>query len=85
MAALLKDKPDLKVYIAGHTDNTGSLTHNQTLSQQRAEAVVKALASRHGVAAGRMAAKGLASYAPVASNGSEAGRSRNRRVELVAQ
>ena len=85
MAALLQGKPDLKVYIVGHTDNAGGLAHNQALSQQRAEAVVKALASRHGVATTRMAAKGLASYAPVASNDSEDGRARNRRVELVAQ
>ena len=69
----------------GHIDNVGTVAHNQTLSQQRAEAVVKALGSRHGIAANRMAAKGLASYAPVASNDSEAGRARNRRVELVAQ
>ncbi|MFT3800606.1 MAG: OmpA family protein [Burkholderiaceae bacterium] len=85
MAALLKDKPDLKVYIVGHTDNTGAVAHNLSLSQQRAESVVKALSGRYGIAAARLAAKGVASYAPVASNADEAGRAKNRRVELVAQ
>lgn len=84
MAALLKSQPSLKVYIVGHTDNTGTLVHNLALSQQRADAVVKALAAR-GIAADRMGAKGLGSYAPVASNQSDAGRAQNRRVELVEQ
>ncbi|MBS0407147.1 MAG: OmpA family protein [Proteobacteria bacterium] len=84
MTALLKAQPALKVYIVGHTDNAGTLAHNLTLSQQRAESVVRALETR-GIAAARLAAKGLASYAPVASNDDEAGRARNRRVELVKQ
>ncbi|WP_201314013.1 OmpA family protein [Dyella sp. EPa41] len=85
MAQLLKNEPTLKVFIVGHTDDTGELDHNLALSQQRAESVVKALTTRYGVAAPRVAAKGVASYAPVASNRDEAGRSQNRRVELVAQ
>jgi outer membrane protein OmpA-like peptidoglycan-associated protein len=84
MVTLLKGQPALRVYIVGHTDNAGTLAHNLALSQQRAEAVVKALAAR-GIAADRMSAKGLASYAPVASNESDAGRAKNRRVELVRQ
>ncbi len=80
----LKASPQMKVYVVGHTDNTGTLAHNLQLSQQRAEAVVAALLAR-GIAAPRLAAKGLASYAPVAGNGDEDGRARNRRVELVAQ
>ena len=84
MAALLKNQPSLKVYIVGHTDDTGAVAHNLQLSQQRAEAVVKALAAR-GIATSRMAAKGLASYAPVASNHSDSGKAQNRRVELVEQ
>jgi OOP family OmpA-OmpF porin len=85
MAKLMKAHPKLKVFIVGHTDNTGALPHNVALSQQRADAVVKALETRYHVHAGRLAAKGLASYAPVASNGDDAGRARNRRVELVEQ
>jgi outer membrane protein OmpA-like peptidoglycan-associated protein len=85
MAKLLKAQPALKVYIVGHTDDSGSLAHNLALSQQRAEAVVKALETQYGIAPARLAAKGLASYAPVASNRDDAGKARNRRVELVEQ
>lgn len=82
MVALLKSRPRLKVYIVGHTDNTGTLQHNLTLSQQRAESVANALEAR-GIPASRLSAKGLASYAPVASNANDAGRAKNRRVDLV--
>jgi OmpA-OmpF porin, OOP family len=85
MSDLLHQQPNLKVYIVGHTDDTGALAHNVTLSQQRAESVVKALTTTYGVAANRLSAKGLASYAPVASNHSDAGKAKNRRVELVEQ
>lgn len=85
MAKLLQTHPKLKVFIVGHTDSSGSPLKNETLSQQRAEAVVKALATGYDVAATRMTAKGLASYAPVASNSDSAGKARNRRVELVEQ
>ena len=85
MASLLKAQPALKVHIVGHTDNTGNLAHNVLLSQQRAEAVVKALITRYGIASTRLAAKGIASYAPIASNHGDAGKARNRRVELVEQ
>jgi OmpA-OmpF porin, OOP family len=85
MAKLLKAQPSLKVYIVGHTDDSGSLAHNLVLSQQRAESVVKALVTEYAIAPTRLAAKGLASYAPVASNHDEAGMARNRRVELVEQ
>ncbi|WP_051202865.1 OmpA family protein [Desulfovibrio aminophilus] len=85
MAKLLKAKPGLKVYIVGHTDNQGGLDYNLKLSHRRAEAVAAALAKDFGVASGRMSAKGLANLAPVASNASEEGRAKNRRVELVEQ
>lgn len=85
MAALLKAQPSLKAYVVGHTDDTGNLAHNLALSQQRAEAVVQALTTHYGISPARLAAKGLASYAPVASNHDAAGKARNRRVELVEQ
>jgi OmpA-OmpF porin, OOP family len=85
MAKALKAAPALKVYIVGHTDNTGTLAHNEKLSQDRAAAVVKALTTTYGIAANRLAAKGLASYSPVAANTAEAGKAKNRRVEMVAQ
>lgn len=85
MAQLLKGAPALKVFVVGHTDNQGQFAHNQELSQQRADAVVKALSSQYGIAAGRLSGKGVASLAPVASNENEPGRAKNRRVELVLQ
>jgi OOP family OmpA-OmpF porin len=85
MAKLLKSQPALKVYIVGHTDNQGNLDANQALSQQRAQAVVTALAKQYQIAPARLASKGVASLAPVASNADEAGRAKNRRVELVVQ
>lgn len=85
MAKLLKAHPNLKAFIVGHTDNTGTLSHNMALSRARAEAVVAALIERYHIRADRLAAKGLASYAPVASNSDDEGKARNRRVELVEQ
>lgn len=85
MSELLHQQPKLRVYIVGHTDNTGSLEHNITLSQQRADSVVKALTSRFGIAPDRLSAKGLASYSPVANNHAEADKAKNRRVEMVEQ
>ncbi len=85
MAKLLKQDPKLAVYINGHTDNQGTLPYNLDLSQRRADAVVKALASEYKIDSKQMTAKGLANLAPVASNDAEAGRAKNRRVELVKQ
>ena len=85
MAKMLKEQPNTKVFIVGHTDNTGILSHNLALSKARAEAVVKALSSQYGIAASRLSAQGVASFAPVASNEAEAGRALNRRVEMVLQ
>ena len=85
MAKLLASDPALKVYVVGHTDNAGSLVANLELSQRRAESVAKALASSYKIDPQRMAARGVASLAPVASNANETGRARNRRVELVVQ
>lgn len=85
MARLLQKDAALKVYIVGHTDNQGALATNVELSQKRAEAVVKALAGEYKIDAKRLSAKGAASFAPVSTNDSEAGRVKNRRVELVKQ
>ena len=85
MAKLLQQNPQLKVYVVGHTDNQGALAANLDLSQKRADAVVKALSGEYKVDGKRLAAKGVASYAPVASNDADAGREKNRRVELVKQ
>ena len=81
---LMQNRPALKMYVVGHTDNVGTLELNLKLSADRADAVVKAIVGR-GIAAGRLKAAGVASYCPVASNSSEPGRAQNRRVELVEQ
>lgn len=83
IATLLNDNPNLKLFIVGHTDNKGSLDYNTNLSQKRADAVVAVLISEHGIDSERVTPRGLAFLAPVASNGSEEGRAKNRRVELV--
>jgi OOP family OmpA-OmpF porin len=85
MAKLLKDNAALKVFIVGHTDNQGQFDANQALSQRRAEAIVGALVKDYKLDAKRLSARGAANIAPVASNASEAGRAKNRRVELVEQ
>jgi len=85
IAALLARDAALALHVVGHTDNVGALEGNLDLSTRRAAAVVTALSSRHGVAVARLRASGVGPLAPVASNATEAGRARNRRVELVAQ
>jgi OmpA-OmpF porin, OOP family len=85
IAKLLKAEPALKVFVVGHTDNVASLDLNTKLSQARADAVVQALVAKHGIAAARLVGRGVGPLAPVASNDAEAGRARNRRVELVKQ
>lgn len=82
LAAVLAGKPELSVLIVGHSDNQGNLDANLALSQRRAEAVRDALIAR-GIDAGRLDARGVGFLAPIASNDTEAGRARNRRVELV--
>ncbi len=81
---LLKADGALKVFVVGHTDNVGGLDANVKLSQERAQAVVQAL-EKAGIAASRLKSFGSGPYAPVASNDQEAGRAKNRRVELVKQ
>ncbi|MGA9057635.1 MAG: DUF4892 domain-containing protein [Terriglobia bacterium] len=85
VAKLLQGDPKLKLYVVGHTDNQGALDLNMDLSRRRAEAVLAALTMKYAVPAGRLRAYGSGPYAPVASNDSEDGRAKNRRVELVKQ
>src|SRR5271167_3858971 len=84
VAALLKSQPDWKMKIEGHTDSTGTKQGNQALSQQRAAAVVAWLVA-DGIPASRLTAVGMGDTKPIADNATDAGRSRNRRVELVKQ
>ena len=77
VADLLSKDPALKVEVQGHTDNVGSDAYNQTLSEARARAVMDWLI-KHGVPAGRLTAKGYGKTMPVADNGSDEGRAKNR-------
>jgi OmpA-OmpF porin, OOP family len=83
IATLLKQTPKLKVFIVGHTDMVGDPAMNVKLSQARAQAVVSALVTKQGIASTRLVAFGNGPYAPVASNKTDEGRAKNRRVELV--
>ncbi len=85
IAKLLQGDPTLKLYVVGHTDNQGALDLNMDLALRRAQAVLAALTTKYAVPATRLKAYGCGPYAPVASNDSEDGRAKNRRVELVKQ
>lgn len=85
IAKMLAADPALKVFVVGHTDTVGVLDANMKLSQDRAAAVMQALVTTHGIAAARLKSFGAGPYAPVASNDTDAGRAKNRRVELVKQ
>ncbi len=85
IAKLLKENAGLKLYVVGHTDNTGIFDANMKLSQDRAMAVVTALTTKYGINGTRLKACGDGPTAPVASNDTEEGKALNRRVELVKQ
>ncbi len=80
--SVLKGEPEWKLTIEGHTDAAGSDTHNQALSQKRAESVAAYLRSG-GIDSGRLNTVGFGESKPVADNDTELGRAQNRRVELV--
>ena len=82
LAKTLKDAPEWKIKLIGHTDNTGSVGFNLRLSKQRAEAVGAYLVSK-GVAPNRITTDGLGASKPIASNATPEGREANRRVEFV--
>jgi OmpA-OmpF porin, OOP family len=79
---ILKDNPDIKFEIDGHTDNTGSASHNMTLSQQRADAVKSQLVTM-GISSSRLTSKGFGDSKPISDNNTSDGKANNRRVEFV--
>lgn len=85
IAKLLKNSAALKLCVVGHTDNVGTIESNMKLSKDRADAVVKALTGKYGITPARLKPYGVASLSPVASNDTEDGKAKNRRVELVKQ
>jgi outer membrane protein OmpA-like peptidoglycan-associated protein len=84
VVAFVNKDPHKPVHIEGHTDSRGNANANQMLSQRRAESVRDALVAA-GVAASRITAIGLGEEQPVASNDSEEGRARNRRVDVILE
>ena len=83
IGTMLKDHPDLKLTIEGHTENVGSAQSNQALSEKRAAAVRQYLMDSYQVDGTRLTAKGLGASKPAGGNDTAAGRQQNRRVELV--
>ena len=82
LVQLMKDNPTMKIQIEGHTDNVGAAASNKTLSENRAKAVVAALAAK-GIDKSRLTAKGWGQEKPVADNSTDEGKAKNRRVEIV--
>ena len=81
LVLLLSDIPGLKIEISGHTDNIGTESFNELLSQRRADAVVNYLVGK-GVDKNRLVAKGYGQSIPVESNDTDEGRAANRRTEF---
>ena len=79
---LMTENPDLKFSVEGHTDSTGNATSNQTLSEQRSQAIVAKLVEL-GIAKDRLTAVGKGQNSPIADNNTDEGRAKNRRVEFV--
>jgi OmpA-OmpF porin, OOP family len=80
---MLKDHPDLKLRIEGHTDDVGDDASNLALSEKRAGAVRTHLVGQYGIEQARLQVKGFGETKPAASNSTPEGRQNNRRVELV--
>jgi OmpA-OmpF porin, OOP family len=85
IAAFLKQDPARKVYLVGHTDNVGGFDFNMQLSQARADAVAADLVTTYGINTARLKGHGAGPLAPIASNVTDEGRAKNRRVELIPQ
>ena len=85
IAGTLKDHPELKILIEGHTDNVGAPPSNLTLSDARAAAVKAALVADFAIPADRISTRGLGDTKPAVPNATAEGRAQNRRVEVVKQ
>ncbi|HLU81113.1 MAG TPA: OmpA family protein, partial [Flavobacteriaceae bacterium] len=81
---IMKEYPNAKFHIAGHTDSSGSASLNERLSRERAASVRSYLVS-HGIEAGQITSEGYGEDHPIASNKTAAGRQENRRVEVTLE
>jgi outer membrane protein OmpA-like peptidoglycan-associated protein len=81
---VLRARPAVKAAVQGHTDNVGTDAHNQALSTARAQSVRQWLVE-HGIEPARLGSQGYGKTQPIADNATDAGRARNRRVELVRE
>ena len=82
VVAFMKENPEVKIDVMGHTDNTGTDAINEKLSQKRADAV-KDYFVKKGISADRISSKGFGSTEPIADNSTSAGRAQNRRTEFL--
>jgi len=85
IADYLKSVEDKKFFIVGHTDNTGLVAENMKLSESRAKSVMDKLINNYGVNSTQILSYGVSSLAPIASNLTDEGKAKNRRVEIVEQ
>jgi len=85
IAKMLRKNPEMKILVVGHTDNKGDFDYNLDLSQRRARAVVTILTTKYAIAADRLKPFGVSYGCPTATNSTEQGRAKNRRVELVVR
>ena len=83
IATYLKAQPDKKFYVVGHTDSKGTFAYNRKLAADRAHTVAATLKQDYGIDSDRLEPHGVGPLVPVFSNQSDAGREKNRRVELV--
>ena len=84
IADVVKEYPQRRLSVEGHTDSIGTIQYNQRLSENRARSVVNELVAQ-GVSRGRIETRGFGEADPIASNRTEAGRARNRRVEVIVE
>jgi len=85
IANYLNNNTEKTFYIVGHTDNVGDFTENKVLSDDRAKSVMNELINTYSVKADQLKAYGVSSLSPVASNSTDEGKAKNRRVEIVEQ
>ena len=83
LAESLNQNPDTDIKIVGHTDNTGNVDYNQTLSEKRAKSVFDYLMVDQGVSSKRMEFEGKGIHEPIADNSTVEGRALNRCVEII--